>query len=151
MPATSRCSLATDPCTSKQTIERFYALDGTCFNTEAECARYEKGLEQYTALDKAFSLPHFSYIIPFGGLDCYEDHRWILVNNPDELMAIKTGLFYDADSIAADFTPDSFPCWVCTIYDDYGDGYIETLETLQEQFELFLKEVRKKQEVSEHA
>ncbi len=120
----------------------YIAGDGREFDSQEACERYEEGELFAWAQERLATLPQFCEEPP--ACDFYASYAWVRLDRPEDLVALKMAEF-QPDSVAHDYEPPSYPCWVLYHVDDMGDGYISgTLEELEKDFELFCKTVSRK-------
>ena len=120
----------------------YIAEDGTEFADKDRCERYEAQDLFEWAKAKLMTLPTFCGEPP--ACDYYADYSWVRLESREDLVALRVGEFQQ-DSIAYEYEPPSYPCWVLYHVDDQGDGYISgTLEELENDFRAFASTVRQK-------
>ena len=105
--------------TQEQTVTRYIADDGKEFTSRAECTEYEWQRRAREAEKRIGALPHFTATPPFTSED--DEWRWYFVNSQEDVENIAAA-FFDADSVAHEFHPKAFPCWVAAILDGVAAG-----------------------------
>ena len=100
--------------TVTRTVTKYIAQDGEKFDSRWECMEHERKLKSRTALEKVKAIPQFDDDPPFSGAD--EEWRWYYVSSQQDVDHIAAAFFH-ADSIAHEFRPKSFPCWIAAVFD----------------------------------
>ncbi len=112
---------------TKQVIEEvFVSDDGEVFNKIEDCVIYENERLYEKCKKEIGQLPHFSVY----SSDIDEDYSvcFYLVFSIEELNKVKHGTFTVYDASGWEFELDKFPCWIRVVVNDYGYGYITTLD-----------------------
>ena len=109
--------------TVSKTVLRFIAEDGEEFICAEHCLEHERLCKVKEVEERIVAIPHFDMAPPFANDN--EEWRWYHVRNQKELEDIQAALF-SGDSVAHDFKPESFPCWIAAILDkeETGTGWM---------------------------
>ena len=106
--------------TTKKTTKTYVACDGREFDNKYACMNHEREIKAGEARKRVETLPNFEMLPPFAPEN--ETWRWFYVNSQENVDDIAMSLF-EKDSVAHEFHPKSFPCWVVAVRtDDFSLG-----------------------------
>ncbi len=122
--------------------KKYIAEDGREFYGRYNCAEHERQINGAESVKRAETLPNFAMTPPFTPDD--EEWRWFYVTNQSDVHHIAAA-FFNTDSAAHAFKPESFPCWIAAVFADRENGtgyiierreYVDTTEGFKDRFDV---------------